>query len=104
MAFAAAAHRAEEEFRLLKSTLNKLTFRYGTCRPTVSIIRIIIIIIIIIIIHVTLRLPSRNRGTDLPILNPDARWECMVKATPRRLYPRNGVAVPITQEEGWAQG
>jgi len=52
----------------------------------------------------TLCLPSRNRGTDLPILNPDAKWECMVKAQPRPLYPRNGVAVLITQEEGWAQG
>jgi len=40
MTFAAVAHRAEGQFRRLKSTLNKLKslkFRFGTRRPTDSI-------------------------------------------------------------------
>ena len=34
----------------------------------------------------------------------DARWGCVVNATPRPLCPREAESLPIVQEAGWATG
>jgi len=36
--------------------------------------------------------------------NLGTRWEWVVNATPRPLYPRERDLVPIVQEAGWAPG
>jgi hypothetical protein len=43
-----------------------------------------------------------NRGTVLPLHNSGARMECVIRATPRPFYPREGDQIPIVQEAGCA--
>jgi hypothetical protein len=48
--------------------------------------------------------PRGSRVIALLVLNLDARWGLVVKATPRPLYPCERAPVPIVNEAGWAPG
>jgi hypothetical protein len=47
---------------------------------------------------------ANYRVIALSIFNLGARWELVVNATPRPLYPRYRDTVPIVQEAEWAPG